>query len=278
MRVVAPGARLRFGRAVRVTALVGALAALAAGTATAQRGFGRRFGRAEPVEPDVHNISYDGRFTFARIKYQTAPGGFYYRGLPAWAHGYPTAELNLMKIMDEVSLLGAHSDSSNVIALDDPALFQYPVAYMTEAGYWILTDTEAAALRAYLLKGGFLIFDDFRDDWFRGGGGWQNFEDNMRRVIPNARFLDLTADNPIFHSFFDIDSLNIIPQYYDQGPPVLRGLFEDNDPHKRMLAVVNFNTDVSNFWEFSGEGFVPVDLSNEAYKLGVDYVMYGLTH
>jgi len=180
--------------------------------------------------------------------------------------------------MNQVSLLGAHADSSNVISLDDPALFEYTVAYMTEAGYWILTDKEAQNLRAYLLKGGFLIFDDFRDDWYRGGGGWQNFADNMRRVIPNAQFIDLTADNPIFHSFFDIDSLNIIPQYYDQGPPVLRGLFEDNDPHKRLMAVINFNTDVSNFWEFSGEGFVPVDLSNEAYKLGVNYVMYGLTH
>jgi hypothetical protein len=277
MRVAGLQARRMIGRTVRVTALAGVFAALAAGTATAQRGFGR-FRRAEPREPEVHNIAYDGRFTFARIKYQTAPGGYYYRGLPAWAHGYPTAERNLMKIMNEVSLLGAHDDSSNVVALDDPALFRYPVAYMTEAGYWILTDQEAAALRAYLLKGGFLIFDDFREDWFRGGGGWQNFEANMRRVVPNAQFIDLTAENPIFHSFFDIDSLNIIPQYYDQGPPVLRGLFEDNDPHKRMLAVINFNTDVSNFWEFSGEGFVPVDLSNEAYKLGVDYVMYGLTH
>ena len=263
------------GRAV--AALVG-LALLAPGTALAQRGFGRGFRRAEPHEPAVHNVPYDGRFTFARITYDNPPAGYYYQGLPSWAHGYPTAELNLMKIMDQVSLLGAHSDSSNAISLDDPALFQYPVAYMTEAGYWILTDKEAQNLRAYLLKGGFLIFDDFRDDWYRGGGGWQNFADNMRRVIPNAQFIDLTADNPIFHSFFDIDSLNIIPQFYDQGPPVLRGLFEDNDPHKRLMAVINFNTDVSNFWEFSAEGFVPVDLSNEAYKLGVNYVMYGLTH
>lgn len=278
VRSAALGQRLRIGRAVTVVTLVAGFAVLATGTAFAQRGFGRRFGRGEPRKPEIHNVPYDGRFTFARIKFANPPAGYYYGGLPSWAHGYPTSELNLMKIMNEVSLLGAHSDSSNVIALDDPALFQYPVAYMTEAGYWILTDKEAAALRAYLLKGGFLIFDDFRDDWYRGGGGWRNFEDNMRRVIPNARFIDLTADNPIFHSFFDIDSLNIIPQWYDQGPPVLRALYQDNDPSKRMLAVINFNTDVSNFWEFSGEGFVPVDLSNEAYKLGVNYVMYGLTH
>ena len=268
----------RLGPGVRVVTLVAGVTALAAGTALAQRGFGRGFGRGEPREPEIHNVPYDGRFTFARIKFANPPAGYYYRGLPSWAHGYPTAELNLMKIMNEVSLLHPHTDSSNVIALDDPALFEYPVAYMTEAGYWVMTDKEAAALRAYLLKGGFVIFDDFRDDWYRGGGGWQNFEDNMRRVIPDAQFVDLTPDNAIFHSFFDLDSLNIIPQYYDEGPPVLRGLFEANDPGKRMLAVINFNTDVSNFWEFSGEGFVPVDLSNEAYKLGVNYLMYALTH
>jgi hypothetical protein len=264
----------------KAPAMIAALLLLGAGTAVAQRGFGQRgFGqRGFRSEPEIHNIPYDGRFTFARIKYETGPGGYYYRGLPAWAHGYPTAELNLMRIMNEVSLLHPHLEGSNVVALDDTALFQYPVAYMTEAGFWTLTDKEAAGLRAYLLKGGFVIFDDFRDDWYRGGGGWQNFEMNMRRVIPNAQFVDLTPDNPIFHSFFDIDSFDIIPQYYDQGAPVLRGLFENNDPSKRLLAMINFNTDVSNFWEFSGEGFVPVDLSNEAYKLGVNYVMYGLTH
>ncbi len=87
-----------------------------------------------------------------------------------------------------------------------------------------------------------------------------------------------TRRSPIFHAFYDIDSFDIIPQYYDAGKPVLRGLFEDNDPTKRMIAIINFNTDVSNFWEFSGEGFLPIELSNEAYKLGVNYIVYGLTH
>jgi hypothetical protein len=259
----------------RALGLAGGLVLLLAGPAEAQRGFGRQGVRREP---EVRNLPYDGRFTFARIKFDSPPEGYYYGGLPAWAHGFPTAELNLLRIMNEVTLLHPHLDGSNVVALDDPALFRYPVAYMTEAGFWMMTDQQAAALRAYLLKGGFLIFDDFRDDWFRGGGGWRNFEANMRRVIPNAQFVDLAADQPVFHAFFDIPSLDIIPQYYDQGAPVLRGLFEDNDPSKRLMAVINFNTDVSNFWQFSAEGFVPVDLSNEAYKLGVNYVMYGLTH
>ena len=136
---------------------------------------------------------------------------------------------------------------------------------MTEAGYWTMNDKEAAAFRAYLLKGGFVIFDDFRSD-ARGGGGWANFEANMRRVIPNAHFVDMQATHPIFHSFFEIDSLDIIPQAYDRGRPEIYGLFEDNDPKKRLMAIVNHSTDISDFWEFSATGFRPIGESNEALQ------------
>src|ERR1700674_3831577 len=72
------------------------------------------------------NAPYDGRFTFIRLNYETAPGGYWYGGWPAWAHGYPLAEQNLMRIMNEVSYLGAHSDVINTLALDDPELCKYP--------------------------------------------------------------------------------------------------------------------------------------------------------
>lgn len=263
-------------RRARLVAGASLVAVLAVGLAAFAQG--RRFRNREPVDfKPAANTPYDGRFVFARLKYTTAPGGYYYYGLPAWAHGYAKAERNLMRIMNEVTDLRPHIDESNVIGLDDPELCKYPVSYMTEAGYWTMTDQEAAGLRAYLLKGGFVIFDDFRGD-FRGGGGWDNFEANMRRVMPEGRFIDLDPSLPIFHSFFEIDSFDIVPQYYDRGTPVFRGLFEDNDPKKRLMAMVNFNTDVSNFWEFSGTGFRPIDESNEAYKLGVNYVIYGMTH
>ncbi len=227
--------------------------------------------------------TYDGRFAFARIKYETAPGGYYYYGLPAWAHGYVSpgggnkAEEGLMRIMHEVTLLNTHIEDSVVVSLDDPELTNWPVAYMAEAGYWTLSDREEAGFRAYLKKGGFVIFDDFRPPP-RGGGGWENFDANMQRVLPGAQFVDLDPSHPIFHSFFEIESLDILPQSYDRGRPAIRGLFEDNDPHKRLMAVANFNTDISDFWEFSATGVWPVRESNEAYKLGVNYIMYGVTH
>jgi uncharacterized protein DUF4159 len=246
-------------------------------TVSAQRprGFpGGRFPffRAEP------NVAYDGRFTFVRVNYETAPGGYWWRGLPSWSHGYPLAEQNLMKIMKEVSLLDAHDEAINTLTLDDPELFKYPIAYIIEVSWWTLTDREAEGLRTYLQKGGFLIVDDFKRPGDFGSPGWEPFEANMRRVLPNVRFYDMKPAHPIFHAFFEIDDLDIVPQAYNAGKPVFRGVFEDNDPEKRLQVIINYNTDVSQFWEWSGTGLRPIDQTNEAYKLGVNYLIYGLTH
>jgi hypothetical protein len=244
-------------------------------TALAQRrGFGGRVGAFRTLP----NSPYDGRFTFVRVNYTTLPGGYWYQGLPAWAHGYPLAERNLMRIMTEVSYLGARVEEINSLTLDDPELSKYPVAYIIEVGWWDMTESEAAALRAYLQKGGFVIVDDFKVAGGIGGYGWEQFEANMRRVLPEARFVDLDASHPIYHSFFEIESLDIIPQAYNAGRPIFRGLFEDNDPSKRLMMVVNYNTDISQFWEWSSTGLRSIDETNEAYKLGVNYLIYGLTH
>ena len=100
----------------------------------------------------------------------------------------------------------------------------------------------------------------------------------MRQVMPEAQFVDLDVSHPIFHQFFTIGSLDIFPQAYNSGRPIFRGLFEDNDPKKRLQMFVCYNTDISQFWEWSGRGFRPVDDTNEAYKLGVNAIIYGMTH
>jgi hypothetical protein len=267
--VTRAAARFRTSRWLLAGALVVVSAAAALGA--------QRFIPGFAYEPPVDNLPYDGRFTFVRLKYTSGPGGYYFHGLPAWAHGYNRAEANLSRILDSISAVHPHMDGSNVFALDDPRLFEYPVAYMTEAGYWEMSDKEALAFRAYLQKGGFVIFDDFRPPP-RGGRGWDQLEENMRRVLPNARIEPLTPSDPIFHTFFDIDSFEILPQAYDGGSPVISGIYDDNDPHRRLMAIINFNTDVSEFWELANTGYMPVADSNEAYKLGVNYIIYGLTH
>jgi len=259
----------------RTTAAMVLLVLTSAVTAVAQRrgGFGGGYGgrnRQEAIRP---NTPYDGRFTFARVRY--GPDyGFASQRLP-WSHDYPTGEQHFMKILNELSYLNPYTEETNILALDDPQLFKYPVAYLCEPGFWTMTDQEAVSFRTYLQKGGFVIFDDFTER----RGGWATFETQMLRVLPTARFVDLDASHPIFHSFFEINDLGIIPQFYDlEYKPVFRGIFQDNDPTKRLMVIVNFNTDISEFWEWSDTGLKPIDESNEAYKLGVNYIIYGMTH
>ena len=270
----------RCPRAFRSLAFIGLAGVLLTVTAlAAQSGRFRPFRGERPGADYVQpNPQYDGRFVFLRVNYHTAPGGYWYGGLPAWAHGYPLAEQNLLRILKEVTFIDPRLDGVASVGFDDPQLLRYPLAYLIEVGWWDLTDTEAASLRAYLQKGGFVLVDDFKVRGFMGGGGWDVFEQNMRKVMPEGRFLDLDVSHPIFHSFFEIGSFDVIPQAYNAGRPVFRALFEDNDPTKRMLMMVNYNTDVSQFWEWSARGFRSVDETNEAYKLGVNYLMYAFTH
>lgn len=242
-------------------------------TAQAQRGSNRQRGGGDErfqTGGQIHgNIPYDGRFTFVRLMYR----GFG-RGGTSWIHDYPRGDEHLMKIINAVSLTNPHMDGeTNILALDDPELFNYPVAYMAEPGFWQMSEAELAGLKAYIEKGGFLIFDDFRFEH------WYNFEAQINRVFPRAVWHEMTADHPVFHSFYDINSLDIIPQYFQNyGKPIFRGLFEDNDPKKRLIAIANYNTDLSEFWEFADTGVQAVADTNEAFKLGVNYIIYGMTH
>ena len=212
------------------------------------------------------SVPYDGRFAFARLRHTV---GFFGRGEPPWAHDYPRAERNFARILKEITLLDPHLTESNIFTMDDPALFAYPIAYMSEPGFWQMTDDELEGLKKYVKQGGFLIFDDFR------GEHWYNFEQQIARVIPNGRLVELDAAHPIFHSFFDIKTSETVGYY---GPATFHGVFEDNDPNKRLLLVAGYNHDLGELWEFSDTGFVPVDLSNDAYKYGVNYVVYAMTH
>jgi hypothetical protein len=221
------------------------------------------------------NVEYDGRLVFVRVRYEMGfPGSGRARGSrgePPWMHDYPTADIHMMKILKELTLVDPRVDGSNVLTLDDPALFDYPIAYMSEPGYWTMSDEEAKGLGSYLRKGGLIIFDDFRDEH------WYQLEEQMKRALPEGRWIQLTADNKVFHSFFEIDGLDLLTSYGPHKPEYL-GIYENNDQSKRLMAIANFNNDLGEYWEFSDQGIDPVDLSNEAYKFGVNYFIYGLIH
>jgi hypothetical protein len=223
-------------------------------------------------DPYDFDPPYDGRVTFARLRWQSdSPFSRGWRD--AWNHDYPRAEWHLSKILEELSFVDIRSDGSRLLTLDDPELFRYPIAFMWEPGFWNLTDREAEAFRAYLRKGGFAVFEDFD-----GAAQWANFEAQMQRVLPEGRFVRLDGSHSLFNSFFLIHDIYAIVHPMSGQRPSYYGIFEDNDPSKRLMVVANYDNDVPEYWEWSGEGLFPFDASNEAYKLGVNYIVYGLTH
>ena len=250
-------------RLLAATGLVPMLATLdAAGSGAEAQGFRGGRGRGMTLEP---NPAYDGRFSFARLRYQE------YRS-SGWAFDYPTMERNLMLMMQHVTALRPHVRASNIHNMDDPELMKYPIAYLSEPGYWMPNASEAAGLRTYLKKGGFLIVDDFRLN------EWYNFERSMKMVLPDARIVRLTAAHPIFDSFFKVASLDMSYPHIPNLKAEFWGIHEDNDPKKRLMVVINYNNDIGDYMEHSGQGWWPVNTSNDAYKLAINYIVYGLTH
>lgn len=227
--------------------------------------------------PDVpyENFPYNGRFTFVRLKFDPWYWG---RGRYAWGldlkwnHDYPRGERHFMKILSELTYLEPNMGGGNIIALDDPELFQYPWAYLCEPGYMMLTDTEVESLRTYLFKGGFLVIDDFIMQ------DWDNFEKVMYKILPGHKIVPLDVSDPIFDCFFHIESLEFPHPMDWRLMGEFFGIYEDNDPNKRLMVLANYNMDIGDYWEWSDTGWIPIDLSNEAYKLGVNYVIYGMTH
>jgi hypothetical protein len=252
----------RVPRWLRVSSAVAFTAAMAA--ALPSDGFGQA----------QQSAGYDGRFAFVRLRWTSDFGSSRRGGFgAAWNHDYPRADRHLSMILQELTAVDLRADDSLLLTLDDPELFKYPIAFMWEPGFWNLTDREAVSFRTYLEKGGFAVFEDFD-----GPQQWSHFEAQMRRVLPEGRFVRLDDTHPIFNSFFRIKDIHsivhpmygLVPSYY--------GIFEDNDPWRRLMVVANFDNDVPEYWEWSGQGLYPFDMSNEAYKLGVNYVIYGLTH
>jgi hypothetical protein len=265
---------------VLLLSAIGAVATTHASRSPAPSAAGRAAHAAAPQ--DFPWLPYDGSFTFARIRYKDRGGfrggsrrrgGF---GDPGWHHDYPDAERHFSKIVQELTLARVRQDPNggNIIMLDDARLNQFPVAYMSEPVDWFPDDQEIAGLRDYLLKGGFIIFDDF--DVRRGA--MYNLVEQMSRVFPELQFIPADGSEAIFDSFFKIDPVTIVLPSYRGYQPVWYVMFEDNDRSKRILAVANDQTDFGEFWEFSDRGFYPIDLSNEAYKVGVNYLIYALTH
>jgi hypothetical protein len=222
---------------------------------------------------------YNGRYLFTRVYYDEGRGGFRGRGFggrePYWAHDLPDAEYNFSRILSTLTLVRPTLDAANVVQLDQDRIFQFPILYLVEPGHWRVRQQELDNLREYLLRGGFLIIDDLDSEQM------YSLERIMQNVLPEYVFQRMDGSEAVFDSFFDIhpDSLEFRGQLAYRGSQIeFWGIFEDNDKSKRMIVIAGNNGDLGEFWQFSDTGFYPVDIYNESYKVGINYIVYALTH
>lgn len=215
-------------------------------------------------------------FYFTRAVYSGLGRG----RLGSWAVDFPKADRQFLIGLRHLTNIDAHT-AEHPIRLDDPALRQYPLLYALEVGYMHLSESEVEGLRNYLLAGGLLVIDDF---W--GTREWANFESEIRRVLPGAVIEDIPLHHPLLHTFYDITEIVQVPGRgrgvngrptweRDGYVPALRGIRDDEG---NLLVVINWNTDLGDAWEWADDPWYPLQYSNFAYQLGVNLIIYGMSH
>jgi hypothetical protein len=269
---------------LRTPVAVTAAFLLATGVAWAQ--FGRGWDSslaAHMARPD----SFDGQFHYCRAAYRPNPAG----DGGGWTTDYPLAEIDLSIRLSELTKTRVAFDERGqpqhlIVRLTDAALFQCPIIIMQEVGALLLTNEDAALLRTYLLKGGFLWVDDF---W--GSYAWDVFAGQIRKVFPPGEFAieDLPPEHPIFHSAFDLPKIPQIPgigtwrgrrgtseRGADSAEVHARGI---SDSKGRVMVFITHNTDVSDSWEREGEDIdYFYKFSVDGYKVAINVLLYAMTH
>jgi hypothetical protein len=281
--------------------LLGLLLLIAAGATLAQRYYDRG---------DVPNWQVDKEFshdvfTFVRIRYSSGYGGYGYGGYGGgpgrgrgrgyygrsggnWATDYPDSDLNFSYRLHQLTSLEVAPDPV-VLELTDPDLVNYPFIYIVEPGRLVFSEPEVAALRAYLLNGGFLMVDDF---W--GEAEWENFYHEIKRVFPDREPVELKLEDPfgVFHTVFDLKEKPQIPsinvalagrpygitwEREDAKEVDYRAIYDDKG---RMMVVICHNTDLGDGWEREGENewYFHEFSEKKAYPLGINIVFYAMTH
>jgi hypothetical protein len=216
-------------------------------------------------------------FTFARAAYSGGWGG---RGFGSWSVDYPKADRQFLIGVKRLTRIDAYAGEF-AVRLDDPELLRYPFLYAVEVGGMALTEEEVVGLRRYLESGGFLFVDDF---W--GSREWAIFESEIRRVLPGRPIEDLPLEHPLFHTVYDLDALLQVPNirngamggpYYERDgyEPFCRGI---QDEDGRLVVVANWNSDLGDAWEWAENPYYPLDRSTFAYQLGINAIVYAMTH
>lgn len=216
-------------------------------------------------------------FYFTRAAYSSFGRGGGRRG--AWATDYPKADRQFLTVLRRLTNLDAFA-YENAVLLTDERLRRFPFLYALEVGYMNLSPEEVTGLRDYLKAGGFLVIDDF---W--GTQEWLWFEHQMQQVFPNRRIVDLDMAHPVFSTFYDIEEILQVPayrRYYGGGyserdgyVPYVKGILDDDG---RLMVMINWNTDLGDAWEWAEQPDYPLDRSTFAYQMGVNMIVYAMSH
>jgi len=273
------------------------LCAAAAASVTALYAFQREFRVYASLEPyDNVPLPEDYRvpaeFVFARLMYPPHPRGRFSRPLgfggrwdwreggTSWSQDYPLADRQFARALKRLTRLSTRSVEQPVNLDDGDDAYNWPWLAAGEMGDWKLTELQAAKLRDYLLRGGFLMLDDF---W--GTEEWNRFYESMRMVFPDREIVEIDDSDPVFHAVFDLDDRYQVPGQWALG----RGTTYRNDGYRafwkgiyddqgRLMVVMDFNSDVGDSWEWADSPRYPEKYSALGIRIGVNYVVYSLTH
>jgi len=216
-------------------------------------------------------------FHFARLWYNQNPSSR--RGWGGgWRTDYADAEYHLMQGINRLTRVDGKSvewsgEGGRIIQLTDDRVFDYPWLYAVEVGQWYLSDSEAARMREYLDRGGFLIVDDF---W--GPYEWSVFVESMLRVFPDRPIVELGEDHALLHVLYDLDQRTQIPGRGGNRRgtvPHWRGIFDDEN---RLVVAINFNMDMGDAWEHADDPWYPNPMTTLAYRFAINYIIYAMTH
>jgi len=220
-------------------------------------------------------------FTFARIQYTSA----WHKWGQDWAVDMPDSDNNFSFRLQQMTSLKVHHEERGavVVRLDQPEIFNYPFCYLIEPGRIDLTPREVEGMRKYLNRGGFIMVDDF---W--GDEEWYRMREQMRRVFPNRKLVELELDHEIFHIVYDLKEKPIIPSIGHYRNGMITEQYDADEPHYwalkddagRIMMIICHNTDLGDGWEREGEdeGYFRKYSEPWAYPLGINIVTYALTH
>ena len=215
-------------------------------------------------------------FHFTRMYYNGFGGSW--RG-SSFDTDYPEAEEHFRLGIDRLTSVDI-GERARILEVTDDTIFDYPWLYAVEVGRWHLNDVEAARLREYLLRGGFLMTDDFH-----GSRQWEIFIDSMQRVFPDRPIVEIPDDDEFKHALYDLEERIQIPGIY----PLMRGMTYEQDgvtPHwrgiyddaGRLMVAINFNMDLGDAWEHANDPRYPEPMTGLATRYAVNYVIYAMTH